>query len=163
MNKDNVIKMLVLVAAILLYALGWCSHMAFVKPETMVKIETRRDTIRVDKPVPYEVTRWKFETLAVHDTTYLEDGTEKVDTLYVDIPMEKKSYKGDDYMLTISGYKPNLEFISVFPKTTTVTTTVPQVSKARKVALGMAVGPTVCYNGKWNTGIGGTFGVNISF
>ena len=39
------------------------------------------------------------------------------------IPIEKKSYKGEDYFAEISGYKANLERIEVYPKTTVISKT----------------------------------------
>jgi S-adenosylmethionine:tRNA-ribosyltransferase-isomerase (queuine synthetase) len=73
------------------------------------------DTHVIEKPVLVERTSKETLLVAVHDTTIIND------TIHVPIPIEKKIYKGEDYLAEISGYKASLDRIEVYPKTTTIT------------------------------------------
>ena len=41
------------------------------------------------------------------------DGDTVKEPVYVPVPITSKEYKTDDYRLSISGYKPNLDYIEV--------------------------------------------------
>lgn len=90
-------------------------------PEGFVEIKrdtiTRIDTHVIEKPILVE--RMTIDTILVsqYDTIRLND------TIFVALPMERKTYKGEEYLAEISGYKPTLERIEVYPKTIYVTTT----------------------------------------
>lgn len=88
-----------------------------------------RDTHIIEKPVLVERTVKDSLLVAVHDTTRIHD------TLYIALPMEKKIYKGEDYLAEISGYKPSLDRIEVYPKNTIITETITQ-SVTNRNALG---------------------------
>lgn len=51
------------------------------------------------------------DTLVLHDTTYLV------------LQNEVKEYKGEEYYAKVSGYRPSLDYIEVYPKTTIITNT----------------------------------------
>lgn len=89
-----------------------------------------RDTHIIEKPVLVERTIKDSLLVAVHDTTRIHD------TLYIALPMEKKIYKGEDYLAEISGYKPSLDRIEVYPKNTIITETITQ-SVTNRNALGI--------------------------
>ena len=89
------------------------SHEAVVQRDTL----TRVDTFIIEKPVPVKVTQKETLLVSVHDTTIVKD------SVFVPIPIEKKTYKGEDYFAEISGYKAVLERIEVYPKTTTISKT----------------------------------------
>lgn len=72
------------------------------------------DTHIIEKPVPIKVAQKETLLVSVHDTTIVKD------SVFVPIPMERKTYKGEDYFAEISGYKAVLERIEVYPKTTTI-------------------------------------------
>ena len=92
----------------------------------------RFDTIVIEKPVLVERTVKEYRTVAVHDTTIVKD------SIYVVLPIEKKIYKGEDYLAEISGYKAILERIEVYPKTITITTKETQtVTNRHALALGI--------------------------
>ena len=84
----------------------------------MVQTDTvvYRDTIREYYPV--ETERMVVDTMriVVRDTIRMKD------TLYMQIPLEKKLYASDEYYAEVSGYKPKLDYIEVYPKTVYVTT-----------------------------------------
>lgn len=102
-----------------------------------------RDTVRIEKPVA------KF----VHTTdTMLVFATDTVrirDTVYVRIPVETKEYSAEDYRLQVSGYRPALDWIEVYPKTVTVTQTqTVEVAKKTRWGIGVQVGYGAALNGK---------------
>lgn len=94
------------------------------------------DTHIIEKPVLVERTVKEYRTVAVHDTTIVKD------SIYVVLPIEKKIYKGEDYLAEISGYNPILERIEVYPKTTTIVKT-QTVTKCNQ----LAIGAEIQYNG----------------
>ena len=90
------------------------------------------DTHIVEKPVLVEKYIQDSLLVAVHDTTIVND------TIFVALPMEKKIYKGEDYLAEISGYKPNLDRIEVYPKTTTIKETITQsVTNRHTLGIGL--------------------------
>ena len=91
-----------------------------------------RDTHIIEKPVLVERTYYDSLYIAVRDTIRIKD------SVFVALPMEKKIYRGEDYLAEISGYKPNLERIEVYPKTTTIKETIAQtVTNRNALALGL--------------------------
>ena len=99
-----------------------------VVTDTLVVIDTQI----IEKPVLVARTVKDSLLVAVHDTTRIHD------TLYIALPMEKKIYKGEDYLAEISGYKPSLDRIEVYPKNTIITETITQsVTNRNALALGL--------------------------
>ena len=95
------------------------SHRVFRKPlETQVitKVDTCvvADTIVREKPV--------FVHSYIHDTIRTYFTTIEHDTVLVDVPIERKVYAEDSlYRCEISGYRPQLEYLVIYPTTTTIT------------------------------------------
>lgn len=85
-----------------------------IQRDTIVKI----DTHVIEKPIVVEKRVVDTMYCAVHDTTRIND------TLYVALPREEKTYKGEDYLARVSGYMPSLDYIETYPKTTTITQTI---------------------------------------
>lgn len=87
-----------------------------VQTDTIVRI----DTIVYDHPV--EVEKWKEKTvhIAIKDTQIVHT----TDSVFVVLEREKKAYSGEDYKAIVSGVKPSLDLIEVFPKTTIITNTI---------------------------------------
>lgn len=114
-----------IVVSLLMFWLGWkfgyeLEHAR--KPEFTERTDTTyvRDTIVRDSLIPVEVVKWKTltEKLAVHDTTFL------VDSILVDVPMERKVYQEDSvYYAVVSGFKPSLDTLKVYRETTIIETT----------------------------------------
>lgn len=77
---------------------------------------TVRDTIREIRPIYVGNTRTDTMLVAVRDTIRLRD------TLFVTIDREQRHYRGDDYEAWVSGYRPALDSIHVFPETRYITT-----------------------------------------
>ena len=87
-----------------------------------------RDTIRVPHPVP--VTSRIVDSIPVPvpvtDTLWLHD------TLYVSLPREQRTYTDCTYTAWISGYRPQLDSIQIYPQTTTITNTTTITHKPKK-------------------------------
>ena len=75
------------------------------------------DTHTIEKPVPIKVTEKETLFVSIHDTLRIKD------SVFVPIPIERKTYKGEDYFAEISGYKVVLERIEVYPKTMAISKT----------------------------------------
>lgn len=81
-----------------------------------------RDTIRDTIPILVK------ETLKRTDTVYLPilidtttDRAVEGDSVPVIIPITSKEYKTDDYRAVVSGYKPSLDLMEVYPETEIIT------------------------------------------
>lgn len=90
------------------------------------------DTHTIEKPVPIKVTEKETLFVSIHDTLRIKD------SVFVPIPIERKTYKGEDYFAEISGYKAVLERIEVYPKTTTIHKTDKEIIRhENKIRLGV--------------------------
>ena len=116
--KKILIIIAVLLAATLIGYVVGRSHPRDI--EQIVKIDTlvRYDTIKIDKPVEVRyVQTTKTIRVPVRDTILLKD------TTYVVLPKETKEYRDSQYYAKVSGYQPSLDYIEVYPKTTTISKT----------------------------------------
>ena len=111
MKKDIIIGVLLIVLGFGVGLLCRPDHIRVVEIEGHADTVIVRDTHTIEKPIPVKVTAEKISLVAVHDTIVVND------TVFVPIPIERKTYKGEDYFAEISGYKANLERIEVYPKT----------------------------------------------
>lgn len=124
-RKATSILMLALLA-LGFYLMGFYRAREHFRDTTkMVQTDTivRSDTIIVEKPVVVERTSKKTLLVEVHDTTRIHD------TLYLALPSETKIYKGEDYLAEVSGYKPSLDRIEVYPKTKIVTESITHMNR----------------------------------
>lgn len=74
-----------------------------------------RDTVIVDRPVPVEVRLTDTMLVAVTDTVTVND------TVYLSLPRETRVYGDSTYRAQVSGYRPALDWIEVYPQTVYVT------------------------------------------
>lgn len=74
-----------------------------------------RDTVIVDRPVPVEVRLTDTMLVAVTDTVTVND------TVYLSLPSETRVYGDSTYRAQVSGYRPALDWIEVYPQTVYVT------------------------------------------
>lgn len=88
-----------------------------LEPELIVQTDTLRirDTLLVEKPVAVEVRVVDTMLVAVTDTVHLND------TVYLTLPRETKVYGDSTYTAQVSGYRPALDWIEVYPQTVLVT------------------------------------------
>jgi len=89
-------------------------------PEMAVKADTitLRDTIREVFPMVVDVAISEDDIeVPVTDIVIRNDSL-------VVLPIEVKTYEGKDYRAQVSGYRPQLDWIEVFPETRYITSTV---------------------------------------
>lgn len=112
---------------------GWLCRSSLVDDTPIVQRDTLvfRDTIRESYPV--EVSRETIDTMYVT----LTDTIRIKEILYLPLPLDKKIYASDEYYTEISGYKPNLDYIEVFPKTKVVTKTIQPVTRRNALSIGI--------------------------
>lgn len=92
-----------------------------------VTTEIRWDTIRMEKPVPYEVEKVREVSVPVYVPTPSDTVVvTRVDSILVEVPVdiERREYKSDSYRAVVSGavigdYHPSLDEIDVYAKTET--------------------------------------------
>ena len=147
---------------------------ATIKDTTIVSTKVERDTVIIRDTVresyPAAVDKKKVGSVAVkapvvatpakdkaRDTVYIRD------TVWVELSMEEREYKGKDYRAVVGGYNPYLKSIEVYPTTKIVNAT--QTIKERKrwgVSLGVQGGYGFTPKG-WQpyAGVGVSVGYNF--
>ena len=128
MKKDIIIGALLLILGFAIGLMCRKEHfreVAKMSTDTLVVV----DTHIIEKPILVERTVRDSLLVAVHDTIRLRD------SVYISLPREVKVYAGDNYYAEVSGYRPNLDYIEIYPKTTTITQT-QSVSRTNQLALG---------------------------
>ena len=131
----------------------------------IVRTEVERDTIVVRDTIreyyPQEVERVVVKTERVEVPIIVRDTIREV--VEVEIPIEEKEYKSEEYYAVIGGYSPYLKSIEVYPKTAYINTT-ETITKRKRwgVSLGVQGGYGFTPKG-WQpyTGLGVTFGINF--
>lgn len=114
------------------------SSMMTPATDTVTIVDTLRDRV----PVPsFEVEVGEVEM--PYPIIIKEKGEERVDTIYVPVPITQKEYMSADYRAWVSGYNAALDSIDVFPKTVYVTKKIP----ARRWGLGVSAGYGACRSG----------------
>lgn len=121
----------------------------------------RRDTITREKPV--YVASYIYDTVRTYFTTVRHD------TVLVDVPIERKVYEEDSlYRAVVSGFRPSLDSLMIYPKTTTITITKPEtifVPTRKRWSFGVTAGPSVLATpgGQVHAGLGTTVGLTYNF
>ena len=129
-----------------------------VKTDTLVI----RDTIREKFPVYLTKYVDRVELVPVTDTV------RRTDTLYMAVEIERRTYQGDDYRAVVTGWRPELAEIAVFPKTIYLQTEVTQLQeparRKTRAGFGFTAGPAVIWTPDgWKTGAGVAGGLSITF
>lgn len=134
------IKNLIVAAALLMgvWLIGYIigrNHIPDATEKVQIDTLVRHDTIRVDSPV--EIRR--IETtdtliLPITDTIRVRD------TVYMVLNRQIKEYKDSLYYAKVSGYDPSLDFIEVYPKTTTISKTETIVQESSPWRYGVNIG-----------------------
>lgn len=75
-------------------------------------------------PVSYDIVVDAGITVPPADITIVDDSL-------VVLPVQTKTYAGDDYRLQISGYSPSLDWIETYPRTKYITETIYTESRKR--------------------------------
>lgn len=118
-------------------AIGWLCRGCFHADKTPIAQRDTiiyRDTIR--EPYPPEISKEAVgkEYVVVRDTLRIKD------TLYLSLPMERRVYGNDDFYAEVTGYKPSLDYIEVFPKTKIITERIVERRKMNSLSAGIELG-----------------------
>ena len=154
------------VALVVAFKLG--QHYAPTSPGLPVNVKTDtlviRDTIREKEPVFLTKYVDRVELVPVTDTI------RRTDTLYMAVEIERKIYQGDDYRAVVSGWRPSLEEIAVFPKTVYLQTEVtqppaPASRRGPRAGIGIAAGPGAFWTPQAGVqfGAGAVVGLSVTF
>lgn len=104
-----------------------------VKIETVTDTLRIRDTLLVEKPVPVEVRVVDTMLVAVTDTISIND------TVYLHLPREIKHYEDSLFRAQVSGYRPALDWIEVYPQREVVTRNI-FVDSRKRWGIGLQAG-----------------------
>lgn len=106
--------------------------------DTVIVIDTITDSI------PYPVYETVIQTVPELFPVYITLGGDTVrKPILVPMPITQKEYKTDDYRLSISGYKPNLDDIEIYRRTEYITRTI----SPNRWGIGAMVGYGIGKNG----------------
>ena len=118
----------------------------FLRPQAEVVTRTDtltvRDTIREICPVYVENTRTDTMHVSVTDTVTVSD------TVYMVLDREQRWYHGDRYDAWVSGYRPQLDSIWVYPETRYVTRET--ISASPRKCNGIALESSASWCGTWS-------------
>lgn len=105
------------------------------EPECIVQVDTLRirDTLLIERPVPVEVRVVDTMLVALTDTIRLSD------TVYLRLPREIKQYEDSLFRAQVSGYRPALDWIEVYPQTVYLTKVV-KTRDVRRWGIGLQAG-----------------------
>lgn len=119
---------------------------------------TIHDTITRERPV--YVASYVYDTVRTYFTTVRHD------TVRVDVPMERRVYAEDSlYRAVVSGYRPSLDSLTVYPTITTITIRERERIPAPRLSFGVTAGPSalVTPGGRVYGGVGATVGLQYRF
>lgn len=132
------------------------------KPESTIIRDTVTctvyDTIVRERPV----YRYSY----IHDTVRTWFTTVEHDSVMVEVPIERKAYAEDSlYYISISGWKPSLDTLILWPKETTITITNTVKTPAPRWSFGVTAGPSVLAtpSGQVHAGLGASLGLTYRF
>jgi len=118
--------------------------------DTTINYITFRDTVKITEFLPVYRTIVDTEYIAVSDT------------LYLPVPREQIMYKDSSFTAWVSGVRPALDSVQVYPKTTyintIVTETQTQIQKAPRLSVAVSAG-----YGAGKDGLTPFFGVGLSY
>lgn len=84
------------------------------------------------------------------------------DSVSVVMPITQKHYEDSTFSAWVSGYKPSLDSIYVFPRKEVQTITI-TAKEQKRWSIGVSGGIGVVYDGSWHCGPGVNIGVTYSF
>lgn len=144
------------------FAIGFFVRPHKNAPESKVIVQVDTcvvvDTIVREKPVPQYVKVIRRDTLRT-EYWHLQH-----DTVVAEVPIERKVYEEDSlYRCEISGYNAQLEYLMIYPTTTTIT--IREKTPCKKWGFGVTTGASVLAtpSGSVHAGIGATVGVSFRF
>ena len=125
-------------------------------PDTVFRTVWVHDTVKQYVTKPAGV---RYIYLNVHDTTTVHDTTIVADPVLVEVPIEERTYEGENYRATVRGFEP--ELTDIWIKRTEHIITMPY-RKRWGVTVGPQAGVGITPEG-WRpyAGVGVTFGYNF--
>ena len=126
MDNNRIKTWLSIIGVISLIALSFFIGRKSVNiPE--ITTEIRWDTLRIEKPVPYEIEKVRTEYVYVttpSDTVVLEREVVRVDSVLVVVDIERRIYGDDRYRAVVSGavvgdIHPTLDHIDIYSRSET--------------------------------------------
>lgn len=109
-----------------LFIITVCAYIAYIRRDNIsthknetIKTVIIRDTIRDTIPtfIDRQVVRFDTVTAFAHIIdTIIQRGRDPV-TVYVPLPIERRTYHTDEYKAIIEGYKPRLVYIETYKQT----------------------------------------------
>lgn len=138
---------------------------ATIKDTTIVSTKIERDTIIVRDTIrqyyPKEVERVVVRTERVEVPIIVRDTIREV--VEVEIPIEEREYKSEEYFAIVEGYNPMLKYIEVYPRTAYINST-ETIKKRKHWGVGVGVQGGYGFTPKgWQpyAGVGVSFGYNF--
>ena len=115
---------------------------AEIRIETKIKTVVKVETLYISSPMAPLLTIWLTDTIHIGDTV-----------------VEQTYYKDSLYQLWVSGYRPRLDSLHIFPRTVyqTITNDVYHIVKPKKKRWGFGVQAGYGYPSGWYIGIGGNY------
>ena len=165
MTTNKVIAILALIIFVGCVVGSFFFGRATIKDTTIVSTKVERDTIIVRDTIrqyyPKEVERVVIRTERVEVPIVHRDTIR--DTIWVNLPIEEREYKSEEYFAIVEGYNPMLKYIEVYPRTAYINST--ETIKKRKhwgVSLGVQGGYGFTPKG-WQpyAGVGVSFGYSF--
>lgn len=149
-TSDDMKKLPIIIALIIALIIGFCGgwlggSRSSPEPNDSIVRDTIIDTIPYRLPVPVDslVLRTEIVKLPVYDTIPPKDvDSIRVDSVYVEIPIQQIEYADSAYHAWVSGYKVNLDSINIYPKTIIETHRIRDPPK--RWGLGVQVGAGYC-------------------
>lgn len=110
-------------------------------PEERLRVDTVffRDTIRDTLLLPQKIYLTRIDTVYMR----LPHDTVKVPVL---VPIERKVYETEDYRAVVSGFRPNLDSMEIFPRTKVITRSVETATAAKRRWIRFGIGVGVGYD-----------------
>lgn len=132
----NLAYIVVLIVGVVL-GVGLCRQ--FYSPERVVEVQKDTtfliDTLVIEKPAEIKKETIKESVLVeVRDTMWIHD------TCYIALPLEKRTYRRDEFYAEVTGYEPRLTYIEVYPKTVVISKTETVKEKKNYLAVGVEAG-----------------------
>ena len=142
------------------YFMGRRSPRVQAQAETAVPDTLRiRDTLLVERPVPVEVRVVDTMLVAAVDTVQVR--VQDTVQVMVQVPRETRAYGDSTFRAQVSGYRPSLDWIEVYPQTTVVTRNI-SVDSRKRWGIGVQAGYGA-YAAGGQVGLTPYVGIGISY
>lgn len=138
------------VCCILLFVLGTAAGMLLprscINTDHRGEVETRTDTLYVRDTIVERSPVFDAEITVPDMVVVIEDSIIVKDDSLLVLPMQQRHYKGENYEAWVSGYRPQLDSVWVFPETRYITKEVKVQRKPTRWGIGIQAGYGVGVN-----------------